>query len=212
MPHLPQETLHWSWPFNSLHAGNCVWMNLELCTLPIDSITFSFQVHKETLDKVPNSLPNRGNIEIEIYGMEGIPEADLKEHELQKQSGKKLQTADGADSSDEEGSRSKKLKTGQPEASASVPSIHGQPNVGAVAMGQMMGASFMGMGMGVQHYLGPMMAGANPANMMPGMHLGAQAASSPALVKPLFPSGASSSSATPSSSSTPTKPAFAAYG
>ncbi len=32
------------------------------------------QVHKETLDKVPNSAPGRGNIEIEIYGMEGIPE------------------------------------------------------------------------------------------------------------------------------------------
>jgi len=39
------------------------------------------QVHKETIDKVPNSLPNRGNIEIEIYGMEGIPDADIKAHE-----------------------------------------------------------------------------------------------------------------------------------
>lgn len=29
------------------------------------------QVHKETIDKVPNSLPNRSNIDIEIYGMEG---------------------------------------------------------------------------------------------------------------------------------------------
>ena len=27
---------------------------------------------------MPNSGPGRGNIEIEIYGMEGIPEADLK--------------------------------------------------------------------------------------------------------------------------------------
>ena len=36
------------------------------------------QVHKETLDKVPNSGPGRGNIEIEIYGMEGIPDADIK--------------------------------------------------------------------------------------------------------------------------------------
>ena len=55
-------------------------------------------MHKETLDRVPNSLPTRGDIEIEIYGMEGIPEADLREHELQKQSGRKMQTADGADS------------------------------------------------------------------------------------------------------------------
>ena len=36
------------------------------------------QVHKETLDKVPNSAPGRGNIEIEIYGMEGIPDEDIK--------------------------------------------------------------------------------------------------------------------------------------
>nr|CAD7454669.1 unnamed protein product [Timema tahoe] len=43
------------------------------------------QVHKETIDKVPNSLPNRSNIEIEIYGMEGIPPDDIKEHERQRQ-------------------------------------------------------------------------------------------------------------------------------
>lgn len=42
------------------------------------------QVHKEAIDKVPNSMPNRSNIEIEIYGMEGIPAGDLKEHERQK--------------------------------------------------------------------------------------------------------------------------------
>ena len=42
------------------------------------------QVHKDTIDKVPNSLPNRGNIEIEIYGMEGIPPEDIKEHERHK--------------------------------------------------------------------------------------------------------------------------------
>jgi hypothetical protein len=44
-------------------------------------------VHKETIDKIPNALPHRNNIEIEIYGMEGIPDADLKEHEAQKKSG-----------------------------------------------------------------------------------------------------------------------------
>ena len=42
------------------------------------------QVHKDTIDKVPNSLPNRGKIEIEIYGMEGIPPEDIKEHERHK--------------------------------------------------------------------------------------------------------------------------------
>jgi len=42
------------------------------------------QVHKQTIDKVPNALPNRSNIEIEIYGMEGIPDQDLKNHESQR--------------------------------------------------------------------------------------------------------------------------------
>ena len=36
------------------------------------------------MDKVPNSVPGRHNIEIEIYGMEGIPEEDLKNHERNK--------------------------------------------------------------------------------------------------------------------------------
>ena len=45
------------------------------------------QVHKQTIDKVPNALPNRSNIEIEIYGMEGIPDQDLKDHERQKGAG-----------------------------------------------------------------------------------------------------------------------------
>lgn len=46
------------------------------------------QVHKEAIDKVPNSLPNRSNIEIEIYGMEGIPAQDLKDHEKHKNGNK----------------------------------------------------------------------------------------------------------------------------
>ena len=44
----------------------------------------NFQVHKEKIDKVPNSLPGRNNTEIEIYGMEGIPEEDVKAHEKNK--------------------------------------------------------------------------------------------------------------------------------
>ena len=42
------------------------------------------QVHKETIDKIPNALPNRNNVDIEIYGMEGIPENDLRQHEKNK--------------------------------------------------------------------------------------------------------------------------------
>lgn len=47
------------------------------------------QVHKESIDKVPNALPSRANIDIEIYGMEGIPTDDLREHERQKSGGSK---------------------------------------------------------------------------------------------------------------------------
>ena len=33
-------------------------------------------MHKENIDAVPNANPGRDNIEIEIYGMEGIPQKD----------------------------------------------------------------------------------------------------------------------------------------
>jgi hypothetical protein len=62
------------------------------------------QVHKETIDKVPNSLPNRTNIEIEIYGMEGIPAADLREHERQRL-GSVSGTISGSDDEDEPASK-----------------------------------------------------------------------------------------------------------
>ena len=39
------------------------------------------QVHKETISTIPNSIPNRGDPEVEIYGMEGIPEKDMKERQ-----------------------------------------------------------------------------------------------------------------------------------
>ncbi|KAI9853877.1 MAG: hypothetical protein M1830_006618, partial [Pleopsidium flavum] len=31
------------------------------------------QVHKETLDSIENALPNRSNLDVEIFGMEGVP-------------------------------------------------------------------------------------------------------------------------------------------
>ncbi|KAH8263761.1 hypothetical protein KR044_013409 [Drosophila immigrans] len=61
------------------------------------------QVHKETVDKVPNSLPNRSNIEIEIFGMDGIPAEDLRDHERQKNGGK-------SDSEDDEPAAKKKVE------------------------------------------------------------------------------------------------------
>ena len=39
------------------------------------------------MNSVPNALPSRDNIEIEIYGMEGIPEVDRIAHEKLKSGG-----------------------------------------------------------------------------------------------------------------------------
>jgi hypothetical protein len=38
------------------------------------------QVHKETLTAVDNALPNRAGLDIEIFGMEGIPEEVIQQH------------------------------------------------------------------------------------------------------------------------------------
>jgi hypothetical protein len=38
------------------------------------------QVHKEALNAVENSLPNRQGLEVEIFGMEGIPEDVVQTH------------------------------------------------------------------------------------------------------------------------------------
>lgn len=105
---------------------------------------FQFQVHKETIDKVPNSLPNRSNIEIEIYGMEGIPPNDLKEHERQRNGGRA-----GSPSSGEDEPAPKKTKPegllgtapGVMGGSGMMP--HGMPGHPGMQMGQfhpMMGA------------------------------------------------------------------------
>ncbi|KAI7900995.1 uncharacterized protein BX663DRAFT_141620 [Cokeromyces recurvatus] len=44
-------------------------------------VVHSFQVHKININKVPNALPGRDNLEVEIFGMEGIPEEDMIAHE-----------------------------------------------------------------------------------------------------------------------------------
>ncbi|XP_018319335.1 BUB3-interacting and GLEBS motif-containing protein ZNF207 isoform X2 [Agrilus planipennis] len=132
------------------------------------------QVHKEAIDKVPNSLPNRSNIEIEIYGMEGIPSPDLKEHERLKQGGA------GSDDDDEPAMKKSKpeglLGTAPGSSSASpgiVPGMMTGVPPGIPMMGHMghMGPPFVPHGMSLI-----------PPHMM----------ASPA--KPLFPSAIPSSS------------------
>lgn len=38
------------------------------------------QVHKESLSSVENALPNRQSLDVEIFGMEGIPEDIVQQH------------------------------------------------------------------------------------------------------------------------------------
>jgi hypothetical protein len=38
------------------------------------------QVHKESLNEVDNALPNRSSLDIEIFGMEGVPEDIIQAH------------------------------------------------------------------------------------------------------------------------------------
>ncbi|KAI8379741.1 uncharacterized protein BYT42DRAFT_546047 [Radiomyces spectabilis] len=45
------------------------------------------QVHKVDIHKVPNALPGRETLEVEIFGMEGIPYDDLVAYEAKKTAG-----------------------------------------------------------------------------------------------------------------------------
>ena len=116
--------------------------------------------------------------------------------------GKKLLTAEGAESSDEEGgSSAKKLKTSQPPVPET--SSANASSMGSIPMAPMLGSPFMSMGP-MSHYVGhiPMM-GAMPQMQLPG----GQLSSPQSAPKPLFPTPSSS---TPSINSA-SKPAFAAY-
>lgn len=140
------------------------------------------QVHKVTIDKVANSLPGRGNIELEIYGMEGIPEQDMIEHEKQKQSkGGVPQAPPGAygdSDSDNESGPSKQPSTsgataaGAPTAMPVVGSAYGMPPRPPPPMpgpmGMPMMPPFMGMPpMGMMAPMMPMAPMMGPMRPMP---------------------------------------------
>lgn len=150
------------------------------------------QVHKETIDKVPNSMPNRSNIDIEIYGMEGIPSADLKEHERQKQGSR------GNDSgSDDDEPAAKRPK---PEGLlGNAPGVmQGMPGM----MPGMMPPPGMGPGMPMGHMM--QMGHMGPPFMHPGLlsfrmqmmppHMQAMMQGQGGPAKPLFPSAIPTSS------------------
>ncbi|XP_042216543.1 BUB3-interacting and GLEBS motif-containing protein ZNF207-like isoform X3 [Homarus americanus] len=175
------------------------------------------QVHKETIDKVPNALPNRNNIEIEIYGMEGIPEEDLKEHERQR-AGRMGPGGRRQDEEDDDDSQSSLPGQSNPPPPA-VPS-QGPPG----PMGPMMGPN--GPMMPMMGHMGPMghmppymggpgMMGGPMGPLGPMPPPGGPPANNPPSTsqppnKPLFPSAAQHTTTT-SSQIGPVKPAFPAY-
>ncbi|XP_051987450.1 BUB3-interacting and GLEBS motif-containing protein ZNF207a isoform X2 [Xyrauchen texanus] len=123
------------------------------------------QVHKETIDGIPNAIPGRIDIELEIYGMEGIPEKDMEErrrvleqktHDNQK----KRQNQDDSDDDDEDEEAGPSFQ--QPAASA-------QPQAAYTPMTQpgMAPVPAPGMPHGTYSGMPPMMPGVPP--MMPGM-------------------------------------------
>ncbi|KKY13748.1 putative c2h2 finger domain-containing protein [Phaeomoniella chlamydospora] len=56
------------------------------------------QVHKEALSAVDNALPNRAGLDIEIFGMEGIPEDIVQQHTQRVIAAYHQNLADGQDS------------------------------------------------------------------------------------------------------------------
>lgn len=82
MSHMPQEAIYGTWFSHPLYAGTVTPSALWL-VFPADVVRLIMcagtQVHKETIDGVPNAIPGRTDIELEIYGMEGIPEKDMEE-------------------------------------------------------------------------------------------------------------------------------------
>ncbi|CAI7890993.1 unnamed protein product [Closterium sp. NIES-54] len=61
------------------------------------------QVHKENLTKVPNARPGRESVEIEIFGMEGIPPEAIAAHNAeQEERAAKLQRTEQDDDDDDD--------------------------------------------------------------------------------------------------------------
>ncbi|XP_073351166.1 BUB3-interacting and GLEBS motif-containing protein ZNF207-like isoform X3 [Pagrus major] len=124
------------------------------------------QVHKETIDGVPNAIPGRTDIELEIYGMEGIPEKDMEERrrvleQKNQETQKKKQNQDDSDEyddDDEPGPSFQQPAAGQPQAGY-IPSMT-QP-------GMPPGSGAPGIPPGSYSGIPPMLPGVPP--MMPGM-------------------------------------------
>ncbi len=59
----------------------CPFVASEIIANTVEGLSVHMnQVHKETLASVDNALPNRQGLEVEIFGMEGIPEDVAQAH------------------------------------------------------------------------------------------------------------------------------------
>ncbi|XP_072224174.1 BUB3-interacting and GLEBS motif-containing protein ZNF207-like [Leuresthes tenuis] len=122
------------------------------------------QVHKETIDGVPNAIPGRTDIELEIYGMEGIPEKDMEERrrvleQKNQETQRKKQNQDDSDEDDEDD---------EPGPSFQPPAA-GQPPTGYIPpMTQPVGAGAPGIPPSGYSGIPPMIPGVPP--MIPGLH------------------------------------------
>ncbi|KAG7485021.1 BUB3-interacting and GLEBS motif-containing protein ZNF207 isoform X2 [Solea senegalensis] len=129
------------------------------------------QVHKETIDSVPNAIPGRTDIELEIYGMEGIPEKDMQERrrtleQKSQESQKKKSNQDDSDEDDDDdeaGPSAQQVVAVQPQTGYVAPMT--QPGIPPVA-------GTPGMPPGAYQGMPPMMPGVPPMmhGMPPAMH------------------------------------------
>ncbi|XP_069604829.1 BUB3-interacting and GLEBS motif-containing protein ZNF207 isoform X1 [Ranitomeya imitator] len=123
------------------------------------------QVHKETIDAVPNAIPGRTDIELEIYGMEGIPEKDMEERrrmlEQKTQADGQKKKQDDSDYDDDDESGPSSAFPAQMHAHQGyLPGLHG-----------LAGAPGMPPGIpSLMPTVPPLMPGIPP--VMPGMHHG----------------------------------------
>ncbi|XP_023811224.1 BUB3-interacting and GLEBS motif-containing protein ZNF207 isoform X1 [Oryzias latipes] len=134
------------------------------------------QVHKETIDSVPNAIPGRTDIELEIYGMEGIPEKDMQERrrtleQKSQESQKKKNNQDDSDEDDDDddaGPSVSQVPAVAPQASYAVPMTQpGMPPVAGVPHAGYQGMPPMMPGVPpMMHGMPPAMHGMPPA-MMP---------------------------------------------
>lgn len=174
------------------------------------------QVHKESIEKVPHALQSRNNIEIEIYGMEGIPAQDRLKREGLRKSGQKdaevLSSDDENSNSSPDISKQNRYPTTMPSVSTvpnmmpgMVPGMHPMPGVmpgmpgmpygppmpGHPSMGPMRPMA-MGMAPGFMPTGVPMVGAMPPGPMMPTSTIATTTVQAPP--KPLFPAAVAQTS------------------